>query len=135
VLARGWCSRHYARWRRTGSPLGRVTPTFEELLALRTDIGDCWLWTGAHVSSGYGNLKVASVNRPAHVWVWENLVGPVPDGLELDHLCRVRACVNPDHLEPVTRAVNLRRSWAIRVRHGWRIDCKGQAHALSGTQH
>lgn len=75
----------------------------------------CWMWT-ASVSGGggYGQVWVGangpgSPMRAAHIVVWELLVGPVPDGLQLDHLCRVRRCCNPSHLEPVTQAENIRR--------------------------
>lgn len=70
----------------------------------------CWLWTGVK-SAGYGMLtpRGKGSTMSAHVFAYEMLVGPVPDGLEIDHLCRNRACVNPEHLEPVTHKVNCRR--------------------------
>jgi hypothetical protein len=70
--------------------------------------GGCWMWTGG-LNRGYGRLKVAGRLMYAHRLAWELERGPVPDGLTLDHLCRVLACVNPDHLEPVTVAENIRR--------------------------
>lgn len=69
----------------------------------------CWLWTGAKQSAGYGHLYVEGRTHLAHRLAYETLVGPVPDGLVLDHLCRVHHCVNPAHLEPVTLAENFRR--------------------------
>ena len=62
----------------------------------------CWLWTGETATNGYGRANIDGRNQPAHRVAYEWLVGPVPDGLELDHLCAVRNCVNPVHLEPVT---------------------------------
>jgi hypothetical protein len=70
--------------------------------------GPCWLWT-ASTFQGYGQAYLGGRKWKAHRLVWELLVGSVPDGLELDHLCRVRRCVNPDHLELVTHAENVRR--------------------------
>jgi hypothetical protein len=72
--------------------------------------GDCWIWTGAIASNGYGSFA----HSTAHRWAYTHLVGPVPDGMDLDHLCRVRTCCNPMHLEPVTRGENLRRGYAAR---------------------
>lgn len=66
--------------------------------------GECWLWTG-ETWKGYGKFG----GGQAHRVIYQRVVGPVPDGLELDHTCRVPTCVNPAHLEPVTRAENMRR--------------------------
>lgn len=76
----------------------------------------CWQWTGARHKKGYGVFGVGSMKdgtRRAvrvHRWFWEWLNGAVPTGKELDHLCRNRLCVNPDHLEPVTHTENIRRA-------------------------
>ena len=80
------------------------------------DVGDCWTWTRAKVD-GYGQVRDPDAGRvQVHRALWEILVGLVPEGLELDHLCRNRACANPDHLEPVTRSENVRRGRAGRRR-------------------
>lgn len=75
----------------------------------------CWLWLGHVNSQGYGQHK----KRRAHRESYEIHVGNVPDGLVLDHLCRVRSCVNPAHLEPVTNKENILRGespWALNAR-------------------
>lgn len=80
-------------------------------LADRIDAeGDCWEWTAGKDPRGYGRTG----NALAHRLVYQALVGPIPDGLTLDHLCRNTGCVNPDHLEPVTQAENNRRDGTIR---------------------
>lgn len=69
---------------------------------------ECWLWTGT-ISGGYGRFHTGGSYVRAHRFAYEQLVGPIPDDLTLDHLCMVKACVNPAHLEPVTRGENARR--------------------------
>lgn len=88
-----------------------MKPVMERLLS-RIEIDDdgCWVWTGSTINSGYGQLRHRQVGSSlVHRIAYENLVGPVGPGLVLDHLCRVRRCCNPDHLEPVTQQQNLLR--------------------------
>lgn len=115
---RGWCTKHYARWRmRDGDLTDPTWPTIEpaERFWARVQQDDdtgCWEWTGElHYSNGlgYGDLKVNKRMVKAHRFAWELLVGPIPDGLTIDHLCRNTSCVNPGHLEPVTLRVNVLR--------------------------
>lgn len=70
----------------------------------------CWLWTGAVAGGGYGVAWGRGRREQAHRLTYEAARGPIPSGMQLDHLCRVRCCCNPDHLEPVTGSVNLTRS-------------------------
>lgn len=75
----------------------------------------CWLWTGSKTKLGYGMFSIdwrSNSRAMAHRWAWENANGPIPDGLQLDHLCRNPSCVRPEHLEPVTAAENIRRGLA-----------------------
>lgn len=87
-----------------------------------TDPERCWQFHGANNGLGYGRVsvgrKVDGTKRLeyTHRVVYESMVGPIPEGLTLDHLCRNPSCVNPAHLEPVTRADNIRRSHAARAR-------------------
>ena len=69
----------------------------------------CWIWQATTTPNGYGQFRVDGRMVYAHRFAYELLVGPIPEGLELDHLCRVRNCVNPAHMEPVTHAENMRR--------------------------
>jgi hypothetical protein len=78
----------------------------------------CWIWQRAISSTGYGVTSVAGRHGPAHRVMYERLKGAIPVGMQLDHLCRVRACVNPDHLEPVSQAENIRRARPSHCKHG-----------------
>ena len=84
------------------------------LLAKFTVSDDCWIWTGSQsgrikTGEGYGSIKRNGRSMLAHRVMYELLVGPIPEGLQLDHLCRNHICVRPDHLEPVTGPENTRR--------------------------
>jgi len=80
--------------------------TFEEAFWSKVNKTEtCWLWTGAK-TAGYGSIRRDGRSQRAHRLAYEHLVGPIPPGAMLDHLCHVRACVNPDHLMPVTNAQN-----------------------------
>lgn len=73
------------------------------------DENDCWIWQGGKKGDGYGSLFWNGRAQPAHRVFYEELLAPIPEGLVLDHLCRVPACVNPLHLEPVTHRENILR--------------------------
>jgi hypothetical protein len=80
----------------------------------KTAKADCLVWTGALNSRGYGCFAVAGVSQLAHRIAWEDANGPIPDGMTIDHTCRVKHCVNVDHLEVVTQAENNKRSREAR---------------------
>jgi hypothetical protein len=71
--------------------------------------GECWVWTGSKTRDGYGIGRFNGANVGTHRTTYTLLVGPIPAGLHIDHLCRVRACCNPAHLEPVTQLENTQR--------------------------
>lgn len=138
-MKRQLCERHYVRYRKYGDPLLTGRPdlgkTLEERFWEKVDKGDgtgCWVWTEG-LSHGYGQIIVMRGKRGhpvrAHRMAWEMLRGPIPDGLDLDHLCHTRdqtcrggdgcphrRCVNPAHLEVVTNEVNISRGqWPSAV--------------------
>lgn len=86
--------------------------SIEERLFPRIEVGDCWVWLGNRERHGYGMVTINNKGRLVHRVLWEHLVGAIPSGLELDHLCRNPSCCNPDHLEPVTHAENVRRGFS-----------------------
>ncbi len=96
-------------------------------------VDSCWVWTASADSRGYGQFYLGPNKMVrAHRFAYESMVGPVQDGLELDHLCRVPLCVNPQHLDPVPHRVNMQRQpdniWERRARQE---ACK-RGHPLSG---
>jgi len=93
--------------------------------------GDCWLWTASKYHDGYGQFRVGDRPRRAHRVAYELVRGPIPDGLVLDHLCRVHACVNPDHLEPVTDKVNIARG---RAREASLARRNAKTHCVNGHE-
>jgi hypothetical protein len=89
----------------------------------------CWIWIGSKGVNGYGHFNIKrGVKIGAHRIAYELLKTAIPEGLEIDHLCRTRDCVNPDHMEPVTHAENMRRSTAGRnlgPMHRAKTHCPG----------
>lgn len=87
-----------------------MASTEERFFSKVAEVGGCWEWLAFVSPSGYGGFSVGTGKFvSAHRWAYEFLVGPIPDGLQLDHLCRNRKCVNPEHLEPVTAKENVDR--------------------------
>lgn len=90
-----------------------------DYISARVAIQDCgcWFWTNAPDDKGYGRAYDGTKLVVAHRFVYQEFKGTIPDGLELDHLCRTPSCVNPDHLEPVTHKENMRRGKQAQQTH------------------
>lgn len=83
----------------------------------------CWIWQGNHDRLGYGLINRLEHQGVAHLWFWKQVNGPVPEGLELDHLCRVRLCVNPTHFEAVTHEENVKRGTSFAAVNARKTHC------------
>ncbi|MFF1916144.1 HNH endonuclease signature motif containing protein [Streptomyces sp. NPDC058239] len=153
IHARGLCGPHYNRWKRSrdvqAEPLLNLSGDIEERFWARVDKTDsgCWLWVSSSRAGNYGDFHFAGVRYRAHVWAYERFVGPVPKGLQLDHLCHTndsscaggveclhRRCVNPAHLEPVTARENILRGNSIHAANAAKTHCvKGHPFDAANT--
>ena len=150
-LTRKMCGTCYMRVRRGGGVARRVpldpeiavlllpvpgtSPSFAERVFTYVDAsGDCWEWTGAKDQNGYGVIGRGgrgTGNMPAHCAAWSLLVGPIPDGMQYDHLCRRHDCVFPGHGEIVTAEINKARGFSPAVLYSKRDTCNF-GHPLDG---
>lgn len=124
VKSLGWCGAHHQRWLKHGDPERggpiRVWGSPEDRFFSRVtrdpdNPAACWISTGADNGAGYSVFQVDGRQVYMHRWSYQHFIGPIPAGLQLDHLCRTTRCVNPAHLEPVTCGENIRRA-AVRYK-------------------
>jgi hypothetical protein len=138
VKSREWCASHYMRWHRRGGDPSEDRRSPKEAPAHRfwrkvEKIKSCWLWRGAiQRSNGYGRFWDGERVLGAHQFIYRLTFGQIPDGLEIDHLCRVRNCVNPNHLEAVTRRINTLRGESLPARQSRKTHCD-KGHPLAGA--
>lgn len=143
----GWCHMHYRRYQRHGDPfttsriVGDDLARFESFIepgpipGIRPDLGPCWLWTGTLSPDGYAVMTIQRRTTYMARWAFEHHVAPMPPGLEPDHLCRVRACVNPWHLEPVTHRENILRGESPQALNARKTHCpQGHEYAPENTR-
>lgn len=140
--ARGLCAAHYNRWKRgrdvQAEPLLNLSSDIEERFWARVHKvpAECWTWQSTTSPGGYGVFRFKNNKFSAHVWAYRRFVGPVPEGLQLDHLCHTRdtscsggdscphrRCVNPEHLEPVTPRENTLRGKSIQAANADKTHC------------
>lgn len=143
-IARGWCSRHWQRWKRHGDPLAggkeRTNAALPDRFWANVDKTDgCWVWLGLLNDAGYGLIRHQGRNVRAHRIAWALDHGSVPEGMQVDHQCRNRACVRASHLRLVTNKQNAehrdatsasgyrgvsfnkrRNKWVVQVMHNGR---------------
>ena len=120
-----------------GAPRLSLLPPRLQSKIVTCRYSSCWLWTGSLNQKGYGNVRVGSRKdgsrrcAKAHRIVYEILIGPITPGLTLDHLCRIRHCVNPDHVDPVSHRVNILRGNGYTARNARKTHCS-KGHPFFG---
>lgn len=144
AFSKGMCNKHHLRWHKHGDPNIVISvqdkrPAAErwrDRYQVHPETG-CWLWSESWLVHGYGKISDQGVDKYAYRYVYEQLVGPIPVGMTLDHLCHSRdascaggdtcwhrRCVNPEHMQPVPLAVNIARGQAPPSVNRRKVECK-----------
>jgi hypothetical protein len=127
---RGLCHAHYQRWIRSGvwptEPIleGRERAERRFFAKVKKLPSGHWMWVGSKDGAGYGRVWWDGRGQQAHRVSWEMVNEPIPEGLVIDHLCRVPACVNPEHMQVATRQTNTLRGDANAARNAAKTHCK-----------
>jgi hypothetical protein len=128
--ARSYCALHYRRQHVHGTPDTPPRFSIKELFWKKVKKDGplwqgtpCWEWTASKNAEGYGRVNWHGEVRKSHRVAYELLVGPIPKGLTLDHLCRNRPCVSPRHLEPVTGRTNILRGIGASAQNARKTHC------------
>lgn len=133
VFCRKMCSKHYDRYMRYGDvnfvKFVRGDDYARFFSHIEVDDNDCWVWTGTQRGKGYGRIQMRSNGMSVHRFAYEEFIGKIPAGMQIDHLCMNKLCANPEHLEVVTnkenqyRAKENRGCWPIQARKPKIISC------------
>lgn len=130
AIARGLCTKHYQSWKRANPTevrdVGYGVDAVERILDRSLEIDGCWVYQWATDAKGYARVRTGEGKRFAHRITWEHFIGPWPDGLTFDHLCRNTSCVNPWHGDAVPLQVN-----SARNNNSLKTHCP-KGHPLSG---
>lgn len=140
---RSYCQRHYQSARNHGTLPPITHPSVEDRFWSKVEKNGplwngspCWLWTAYCDKDGYGHWTPThgAAGKRAHRVAYEILIGPIPEGLPLDHLCRNSPCCNPNHLEPVTDRTNILRGVGFAALNAKKTHCpKGHPYSLTNT--
>lgn len=127
--ARAYCNKHYKNFHRHGNPRHHRMTVDERFEKYVRRSPNCWEWAGPKSMYGYARFGGKPM-LAAHRYAYEQVKGPIPEGLQIDHLCRNHGCVNPDHLEAVTNQVNSLRGVGPSAQNARKTHCK-RGHEFS----